>query len=94
VSINLSNYYSLNTSYSKLEITAAKTHGILIDWKGKDESLKPYLFMAHQDVVTVLPATEDKWKYPPYSATYDGRFIWGRGATDCKNNLIGMVGVF
>jgi Gly-Xaa carboxypeptidase len=70
------------------------TYGILTDWKGKDESLKLYLFMAHQDVVPVLPATEDKWKYPPYLATYDGRFIWGRGATDCNNNLIGVLESF
>jgi len=50
--------------------------------------------MGHQDVVPVLKATEDKWKYPPYSAKYDGRFIWGRGATDCKNVVIGVLEAF
>lgn len=80
--------------HSKLEITKVNTYGILIEWKGKDESLKPYLFMAHQDVVPVLPATEDKWKYPPFSGHFDGRFIWGRGASDCKNNLIGILEAF
>ena len=80
--------------YSKLEITHPNTYGILIEWKGKDESLKPYLFMGHQDVVPVPKVTESRWKYPPYSAHYDGRFIWGRGATDCKNVVIGVLEAF
>lgn len=50
--------------------------------------------MAHQDVVPVLEATVSRWKYPPYSAHYDDRYIWGRGATDCKNNLIGVLEAF
>jgi acetylornithine deacetylase/succinyl-diaminopimelate desuccinylase-like protein len=50
--------------------------------------------MAHQDVVPVLPATEDKWTYPPFSAHFDGRYIWGRGASDCKNNLVGILEAF
>jgi len=80
--------------YSKLNVTTINTYGLLIEWKGKDESLKPHLFMAHQDVVPVLPATADKWKYPPYSAHYDGKFVWGRGVADCKNNLIGILESF
>ena len=80
--------------YSKLEVTAVNTYGILIEWKGKDESLKPYLFMGHQDVVPVPKVTESRWKYPPYSAHYDDRFIWGRGATDCKNVVIGVLEAF
>lgn len=78
----------------KLEFTPINTYGILLEWKGKDEALKPYLFMAHQDVVPVLKVTESRWTYPPYSAHYDGRYIWGRGATDCKNNLIGVLEAF
>lgn len=80
--------------YSKLEFTPINTYGILLEWKGSDESLKPYLFMGHQDVVPVPKVTESRWKYPPYSAHYDGRFVWGRGATDCKNVLIGVLEAF
>lgn len=69
-------------------------YGLVITWKGADESLKPYLFMAHQDVVPVPDATVSRWKYPPYSAHYDGRFVWGRGSSDCKNNLIGVLEAF
>ncbi len=80
--------------FSKLDIKKVNTYGIVITWKGAEESLKPYLFMAHQDVVPVPDATVSRWKYPPYSAHYDGRYIWGRGATDCKNNLIGVLEAF
>lgn len=50
--------------------------------------------MGHQDVVPVPLVTESRWKYPPYSAHYDGRYIWGRGGTDCKNVLIGILEAF
>jgi Gly-Xaa carboxypeptidase len=50
--------------------------------------------MAHQDVVPVLGDTIDRWTYPPYSAHYDGRFVWGRGSSDCKNNLVGVLEAF
>jgi len=50
--------------------------------------------MGHQDVVPVLKVTESRWKYPPYSAHFDGRFIWGRGASDCKNVVIGVLEAF
>lgn len=82
------------SSYSKLEIKYINTYGIFIEWKGTDESLKPYLFMAHQDVVPVLKVTESKWTYPPYSGHFDGRFVWGRGASDCKNSLVGVLEAF
>ena len=50
--------------------------------------------MAHQDVVPVLPATKDKWTYPPFSAHFDGKYVWGRGASDCKNILVGILEAF
>lgn len=50
--------------------------------------------MGHQDVVPVLQVTESRWKYPPYSAHFDGRFVWGRGASDCKNIVIGVLEAF
>lgn len=45
---------------------------------------KPFLIMGHTDVVTVDPA---KWKFPPFSATRDGGYVYGRGAVDDKDNL-------
>lgn len=45
---------------------------------------KPLLIMAHQDTVNVDPA---KWKFPPFSATRDSGYIYGRGTVDDKDNL-------
>jgi acetylornithine deacetylase/succinyl-diaminopimelate desuccinylase-like protein len=44
---------------------------------------RPLLIMGHTDVVTVDPA---KWKFPPFSATRDGGYVYGRGAVDDKDN--------
>ena len=43
------------------------------------------MFMSHTDVVPV--EDEDKWRFPPFSATIaDGR-VYGRGSSDCKGLL-------
>lgn len=53
------------------------TFGLVYTIKGSDSSLKPLMLAAHQDVVPV--ADDSVWSYPPFSAHYDGRFLWGRG---------------
>lgn len=63
--------------------------GLLYTWKGSDDSLKPILFTAHQDVVPAGPP--EKWTYSPFEAHFDGQFLWGRGSSDCKNNLVGLL---
>jgi acetylornithine deacetylase/succinyl-diaminopimelate desuccinylase-like protein len=45
---------------------------------------RPILVMAHTDTVNVDPA---KWSFPPFSATRDGGWIYGRGAVDDKDNV-------
>jgi acetylornithine deacetylase/succinyl-diaminopimelate desuccinylase-like protein len=45
---------------------------------------KPLLILGHQDVVNVDAA---KWKFPPFSATRDGGWIYGRGTVDDKDNV-------
>lgn len=77
--------------HSKLQLEKVNTHGLLYTWKGSDESLKPTLLMAHQDVVPVAKATINQWTHPPYSGFYDGKYVWGRGSSDCKNTLIGIL---
>jgi acetylornithine deacetylase/succinyl-diaminopimelate desuccinylase-like protein len=49
-----------------------------------DSSKEPLLIMAHTDVVNVDP---EKWTFPPFSATVDGGYVYGRGAVDDKDNL-------
>jgi len=45
---------------------------------------EPLLIMAHTDVVNVDP---EKWTFPPFSATIDNGYVYGRGAVDDKDNL-------
>ncbi len=47
-------------------------------------SKQPLLIMAHTDVVNVDP---EKWTFPPFSATVDDGYVYGRGAVDDKDNL-------
>lgn len=47
-------------------------------------SKRPLLIMGHSDVVRVDPA---KWKFPPFSATRDGGYVYGRGTIDDKSDL-------
>ncbi|KAK5652242.1 hypothetical protein OQA88_10739 [Cercophora sp. LCS_1] len=77
--------------HDKLQVEKVNTHGLLYTWKGSDESLKPTLLMAHQDTVPVPPETIGAWTYPPWSGTYDGKYIWGRGAADCKSQLLATL---
>src|SRR5438270_6476290 len=49
---------------------------------------RPLLIMGHTDVVTVDDA---KWKFPPFSATRDGGYVYGRGTVDDKDNLTGSL---
>jgi len=77
--------------HTDLKFEKVNTHGLLYTWQGSDESLKPLLLMAHQDVVPVPDDTVDAWTHPPFSGYYDGKFIWGRGSSDCKNQLIAIM---
>jgi len=77
--------------HGSLKLEKVNTHGLLYTWEGSDADLGPTVLMAHQDVVPVAKETVSQWTHPPYSGYYDGKFIWGRGALDCKNNLIGIL---
>jgi acetylornithine deacetylase/succinyl-diaminopimelate desuccinylase-like protein len=45
---------------------------------------RPLLMMGHTDTVNVDPA---KWTFPPFSATRDGGYVYGRGTVDDKDNV-------
>ena len=64
-------------------------HSILITIPGTDSSLKPALFMSHQDVVPVVEGTEDDWEHPAFSGDIADGFIWGRGSEDVKCQVFG-----
>jgi Gly-Xaa carboxypeptidase len=77
--------------HDHLTLDVINVHGLLYTWNGSDPSLKPTLLMAHQDVVPVPEETVPAWTHPPFSGFYDGNFVWGRGASDCKNQLIAIM---
>ncbi|GAA6016815.1 hypothetical protein JCM10207_003261 [Rhodosporidiobolus poonsookiae] len=81
--------------YETFEVEKVQKYGLLLTWKGKEAKLKPVVLMAHQDTVPVLPASLNRWTYPPFDATYDkDGWIWGRGVADDKNMLIGILSAF
>ena len=45
---------------------------------------RPLLLMAHTDVVNV---DSTKWRHPPFSATREGGYVYGRGAVDDKDQV-------
>ena len=42
-------------------------------------------------MVPVNPDTVDKWAHPPFSGYFDGERVWGRGSSDDKSGLIGIL---
>lgn len=77
--------------HAALTLEKVNTHALLYTWPGADPDLKPTVLMAHQDTVPVEPSTINQWTYPPWSGHYDGKYLWGRGASDCKNSLIAIL---
>jgi Gly-Xaa carboxypeptidase len=77
--------------YSTFTVDKVNTHGLAFTWLGNDITRKPLLLMAHQDVVPVPKDTIPAWTHPPFSGFYDGKLIWGRGSSDCKNSLTGIL---
>ena len=49
---------------------------------------RPLLIMGHTDVVQV---DAKKWTHPPFSATRDGGYVYGRGTVDDKDNLVAAL---
>ncbi len=63
--------------------------GLVYTIEGSNTSLKPIFLTAHQDVVPV--ADPSTWTHPPFSAHFDGTWLWGRGASDDKNSLTALM---
>ncbi|KAL9105498.1 MAG: hypothetical protein Q9227_009328 [Pyrenula ochraceoflavens] len=77
--------------HSTFQKDVVNTHGLIFTWEGTDSSLKPTLLMAHQDVVPVPDSTVDAWTYPPFGGDFDGKYVWGRGSFDCKDQLTAIL---
>ncbi|GCC34018.1 hypothetical protein chiPu_0012491 [Chiloscyllium punctatum] len=68
------------------EIIANYSH--LFTVRGSNDSLQPYMLIAHLDVV---PALEEEWDVPPFSAEERDGYLYGRGAMDDKASLMGIL---
>lgn len=85
----------LEESYPLLHKTLSKEiineASLMYCWKGTRSDLDPIALLSHQDVVPISAGTEEDWEHPAFSGFNDGEFIWGRGALDMKNHLIGVM---
>jgi Gly-Xaa carboxypeptidase len=75
--------------HTKAQQEFMNRYGLVYTLRGISDDLKPVMLTAHQDVVPA--SSPDRWIHPPYEAYFDGRHLWGRGASDRKNNLIGVL---
>ncbi|MDE8652963.1 M20/M25/M40 family metallo-hydrolase [Novosphingobium album (ex Liu et al. 2023)] len=53
-------------------------------YPGRDRKAKPYVVIAHMDVVEARPAD---WERDPFKAVVENGFVYGRGAIDNKGDL-------
>ncbi len=77
--------------HQTMTLQVFKTYSLLYTWPGKDPSLKPYILMAHQDVVPIEEASRAMWTVDPFAGVIKEGYIWGRGTTDDKINLISIM---
>jgi len=77
--------------HSNLQLEAVQNFSLLFTWPGSDDSLKPILLMAHQDVVPVEEGNESRWEHPPFSGQIADGYVWGRGSLDIKNGLVAIL---
>ena len=77
--------------HQKLNREIVSNYTLLYKWQGKDTTLAPFILMAHQDVVPIETATQNQWTCQPFAGTIKDGYIWGRGTTDDKINLISIL---
>ncbi len=75
----------------KLEKTIIDTFSYIYHWKGKNNQLAPYLFLAHTDVVPVEDSSRHLWHADPFGGTIKDSAVWGRGTTDDKGSVIALL---
>lgn len=77
--------------HKHLKLEKVNKFALVYTWQGSDSGKKPILLTAHYDVVPVQQETLNQWKYPPFTGGFDGEYLYGRGVSDCKNLLIGLL---
>jgi carboxypeptidase PM20D1 len=77
--------------HSRLERRHINDYTLIYTWKGSNPDLAPAVFMAHQDVVPVESEALANWTHPPFEGIIADGFVWGRGAQDIKEQMIGIL---
>jgi carboxypeptidase PM20D1 len=63
-------------------------HSLVFVWKGSDPTLQAVALYAHMDVVPADDAAA--WEHGPFSGLIKDGYVWGRGAIDDKQSVIGI----
>ena len=66
-------------------------HSLMLTVPGTNAALRPALLLGHMDVVPVVPGTEGDWTHGAFSGHVDDEYIWGRGAIDMSDQLMGNL---
>ncbi|MBO4539217.1 MAG: M20/M25/M40 family metallo-hydrolase [Clostridia bacterium] len=74
--------------FARAEKTVINNYSLVLKIQGKDPSLLPGCFLAHQDVV---PATSDGWEVDPFAGEIKDGYVYGRGSQDMKSQLIASL---
>lgn len=64
---------------------------LLYTWEGSEPGLEPVVLMGHQDVVPVIPGTEEDWTHPAFAGVVDDEYVWGRGSMDDKISVVAIL---
>ena len=73
--------------HKAVEKTVIGDYSLLYKWTGTGSENKPFLMMAHMDVVPADERTADKWEHAAFSGDIADGYVWGRGALDMKGQL-------
>lgn len=77
--------------HKHLKVETVNKFALIYTWEGSNSSKKPLMLTAHMDVVPVQKETVNQWTHAPFAGVFDGEFLYGRGVSDCKNLLIGLL---
>ncbi|HET9767689.1 MAG TPA: M20 family peptidase, partial [Thermoanaerobaculia bacterium] len=75
--------------HAQLAREQVSEHSLVFTWPGRRPDLPPVLLMGHQDVVPV--EDERAWTQPPFGGVVADGFVWGRGAIDDKQAVLGIL---
>lgn len=84
-------YPLVHKTLKKEVVGEPRAFSLLYTWEGKKPSLPPVVLLAHQDVVPVVPGTEQQWEHDAYSGDIADGYVWGRGSLDDKVMILSTL---